>query len=100
VKPQTKIATSQNVASSIPDEVIRIFNLLNPFGLTMGPGVDSASNRSRKMLLLLRAENLTKFVCRISRNCGTLNCLEPKGPAQAYNGIAVQRRISRRAYIW
>jgi hypothetical protein len=39
-------ATSRKVAGSIPDGVIVIFHSHNPSGLTVAPGVDSASNRN------------------------------------------------------
>jgi hypothetical protein len=35
------------------------------------------------------ADNLTNFMCRLSRNSGGLNLLEPSGPVQACNGIAL-----------
>ena len=39
-------ATNWQVAGSIPDGVIEVFQWHNPAGRTMyGPGVDSASNR-------------------------------------------------------
>ena len=38
-------STSQKVAGSIPDGVIGVLHLHNPFGRP-GPGVDSASNRN------------------------------------------------------
>jgi hypothetical protein len=40
-------ATIRKVTGSIPDVVIGIFLLYNPSGRTMGPGVDSASNRNK-----------------------------------------------------
>ena len=35
------------------------------------------------------ADNLNTFKCRLSRNSRSLNLLEPEGPVQACNGIAV-----------
>ena len=35
------------------------------------------------------ADNLTTFMCRLSRNSGSLNLLEPSGPVQAYTAIAL-----------
>jgi hypothetical protein len=35
-----------------------------------------------------RADNLTTFMCRLSRNSGSLNLLEPQGSVQACNGVA------------
>jgi hypothetical protein len=39
-----------------------------------------------------RADNLTTFICRMSRNSGSLKFLEPLGPAQACYGIALPRK--------
>ena len=39
-----------------------------------------------------RADNLAAFMCWLFRNSGSLNLLEPKGPVQAYNGIALPLR--------
>jgi hypothetical protein len=36
-----------------------------------------------------RADNLTTFICRLFRNSGSLNLLEPSRPVQACNGIAL-----------
>jgi hypothetical protein len=35
------------------------------------------------------ADNLTIFMCRLSRNSGSLNLLEPQGPVQACSGKAL-----------
>jgi len=34
-----------------------------------------------------RADNLTAFMCLLSRNCGSLNFLERQGPVQAVCGL-------------
>ena len=36
-----------------------------------------------------RADNLTTFMCQMSRNSGSLNHLQPEGFFQACNGIAL-----------
>ena len=36
-----------------------------------------------------KTDNLTTFMCRLSGNSGSLNLLEPSGPVQACNGIAL-----------
>jgi hypothetical protein len=36
-----------------------------------------------------RADNLTTFMCRLSRHSGSLNLLEPQGPFQACSGKAL-----------
>jgi hypothetical protein len=35
------------------------------------------------------ANNLTSFMCRLSKNSGSLKLLETSGPIQAYTGIAL-----------
>jgi len=37
--------------------------------------------------MVLRADNLTTFMCRLSRNSGRLNLMEPSGPVQTINEI-------------
>jgi hypothetical protein len=37
----------------------------------------------------VRGADLTTFMCRLCRNSGNLNLLEPSGPVQACNGIAL-----------
>jgi hypothetical protein len=39
--------------------------------------------------LVRTADNLTTFMCRLSRNSGSLNLLTPYGPVQACNGITL-----------
>ena len=41
------------------------------------------------------ADNLTNFMCRLSRNPGSLNLLEPSGPVQASIGIALPYSFSK-----
>ena len=38
---------------------------------------------------LCMADNFTTFICRLTRNSGSLNLLEPSGAVQACTGIAV-----------
>jgi hypothetical protein len=38
---------------------------------------------------VFKDDNLTTFMCRLSRNSGSLNLLEPSGPVQACNGVAL-----------
>ena len=85
-------ATNRKVAGSIPDGVIGIFHWYNP----SGPGVDSASNTDEYQEYFLggtggRCVGLTTFstfMCRLSWNL-SLSLLEPSGPVQACNGIAL-----------
>ena len=72
---------------SIHDEVIEIFHLLSRSGRTMALGpnqlLTEMSTRdiswgSRRMVR--RADNLTTFVCRLSRNSGRASTFwSPKG---------------------
>jgi len=39
---------------------------------------------------MLRADNLATFLCRFSRNSGSLDLPKPYGPVQACNGIDLQ----------
>jgi hypothetical protein len=54
-----------------------------------GSGVEAAlTEMSTRVIcwgqrrLVGRADNVATFVCRLSRNCGSLNLLGPKGPLQ------------------
>jgi hypothetical protein len=42
-----------------------------------------------------RADNLTTFMCQLSRHSGSLNLLEPSGPIQACIGIACFSSVQR-----
>jgi hypothetical protein len=53
---RTKWRHAVAVAGSIPDEVIRLFNLLNPSGPHYGPEVDSASNRNKYQKIFLESK--------------------------------------------
>ena len=73
------------------------FSLTQSFRPLYGPGVDSAYNRNEYQEYFLggkrrpvrKADNLTTFMCRIVLKSGSLNLLEPSGPVQACNGIAL-----------
>ena len=64
-----------------------IFHWHNPSGRTVGPGVDSASNRNEYQEYFLgrlrrpvrRADNLTTFTCRLSWNPGASTSWNPLG---------------------
>ena len=82
-------ATSQKAAGSITDYVIGIFHYL------ILPAFDSASNRNEHQEYFLegkggRSVRLTTLppLCADWKS-GSLNLLEPSGPAQAYAGIAL-----------
>jgi len=45
---------------------------------------------------VLRADNFVSFTCRLSRNSGTLNLLEPKGTLLACVGIGIGSIIDKR----
>jgi len=77
--------TSLNVAGSIPSGVIGIFYTTQCFWPHYSPGVNSTSKRNEYQEYLLpgkskpmcRADNLTTFMCILSRNSGSLNLLDP-----------------------
>jgi hypothetical protein len=51
---------------------------------------DPCSNRNEYQGYLVRkADNLATFMCQLSRNPGSLNFLEPKGPVQTCIGIVL-----------
>jgi hypothetical protein len=88
-----RCATSRKVAVSIGSLGFFI-DLILPAALW--PGLESASDRNEYQEYLLevkrlvhRADNLATFMCRLSRNSGSLNLLEPSGPVQACIGTAV-----------
>jgi hypothetical protein len=43
---------------------------------------------------VLRADNLATFMCRLSRNSGSLNVVEPSGPLQNCIGIALPSAVA------
>jgi hypothetical protein len=58
------------------------------------PGVDSASNRNEyqeyflgEMRPLRRADNLTTYICRLSRNLGALTSWNPQGLSRPVMGL-------------
>ena len=57
----------------------------------MSTGISSGGLRCS----MTRADNLTTFMCRFSRNSGNHNVLEPKGPVQACNGIPLGFTLSQ-----
>jgi len=86
-------ATSRKVAGSIPDGVIELFHRHNPSGRTMALGsTQTLTEMSTRNISwgqsrpVRRAENLTTFMWLLSWN------LEPSGPVQACNGIALLYR--------
>ena len=88
-------ATSQKVASSIPDGFTGIFHWHKSFRPHYGPGVDSASNRNEYQEYFLGVKVAGAYgwqpyhlhVPTVLKS-GSLNLLESSGPVQACNGIA------------
>jgi len=72
------------------------FSLTQSFWPHYSPGAKSTSNRNEYQEYLLagtgrpmhRADNLTTFMCILSRNSESLNLLDPERPAQMCNGTA------------
>jgi hypothetical protein len=69
-------ATSRKVAGSIPDGVTGIFEWLNTSGRSVALGSTQPLNRKRPVR---RADNLTTFMCRLSRNSEAWTSWNPKG---------------------
>ena len=46
-----------------------------------------------------RVDNLNIFLCRLSSKSGSLNLLEPSGPVQACNGIALRLQIHSKSKL-
>ena len=86
-------ATSRKVAGSIPSVVIGIFHWHNP----SDPGVDSVCNRNEYQEYFLEGKgcrclwltSLPPSCAPIVLKSGCLKYLEPSGPVQACNGIAL-----------
>ena len=85
----------RKVAGSIPAGVNGFFIDIKFFRSHYGPGVDSASNRNEyrnyfldKKRPVRKADNLPPS-CAVVTKSGSLNLLEPSGPVQSCNGIAL-----------
>jgi hypothetical protein len=92
-------ATSQKVAGSIPDDVTWIF-YWHSFRPRYGSGVDSAFNRNeyQKYFLGVKAAGACGWQpyslhVLIVLKSGSLNLMEPSGPVQACNWIALPLSI-------
>ena len=88
-------ATNRQVAGSIPDYVIGIFQWYNTSGHTMALGsnqpLKEMSTRyisGGKGARCIRLTNLPPS-CAVVMKSGNLNFLEPSGPLQACNGTAL-----------
>ena len=80
-------ATSREVAGSIPDSVIGIFHWHNPSVRTMALVLTHPLTEMSNRNLSWRVK--AAFVCWFSRYSEILTLLEPSGPVQACNGIAL-----------
>jgi len=101
-------ATSQKVAGSIPDSVTEIFHYHSPSGramtlvLTQPLTEMSTTNISwGQRRPVRRADNLTTFVCRLSRNLGASTSWNPQGLSRPVMGLLyLVRRNSCRNHIY
>jgi hypothetical protein len=86
-------ATNRRVAASITDGITGIFQWLNPSGRIVALGstqpLTEMSTRNPswgKRRPVLRADNLTTFMCRLSRNSGASTSWNPKGLSRPVAG--------------
>jgi hypothetical protein len=88
--------TSQKVVSSIPNGIIGIFHRHNPSGCTMALGLTQPRTEmsTRNISSKVKAAGATGWqpyhlhMLTVLKS-GSLNLLEPSGPVQACNGIAL-----------
>jgi hypothetical protein len=88
-------ATSWKDAGSTPDGVIGIFHWHYPSGRTMALGlIQSLTEMSTRTISwglrrpVRRADDLTTFMCRLSRNLGASTSWNPQGLFRPVTGIA------------
>ena len=87
-------ATSWKVTGSIPNGVIGIFHWHNPSGRTMALGsTQPLTEMSTRNISwgwkqpVRRADNLTTFMCRLSRNLGALTSWDTLGLSRPVMGL-------------
>ena len=100
-------ATSRKVAGSIPDGVIVIFHRHNPSGRTMALGLTHPVTEfsTRNISWWVKAAGAYgwqpyQLHAPIVLKSGNLNLLEPSGPVQACNGIALPIIQSNSLTFW
>ena len=93
-----RCATNRKVAGSIPAGVNRFFIDIKSFRSHYGPGVDPACNRSEYREYFLgvkigRCVRLTTLPpsCAVVTKSGSLNFLEPSGPALPFYVLILPR---------
>ena len=83
------------VAGSIPVGVNGILHLTSSFWMHYSPGVDSATDRNTRSIFWGKRcpvrwdDSLTILLCRLSRNCWSLDLLEPKGYVHVCTGVTL-----------
>jgi len=89
-------STNRKVAGSIPGCVSGFFIDIKFFRSHYAPGVDSASNRNEYHEYFLggKCGRCVRLItlppsCAVITKSGSLNFMEPSGPAQACNGTAL-----------
>ena len=90
-------ATNRMVAGSIPDGVIGIFQWLNPSGRTMAlrstrplTGISTRNLPCDVKTAVRMADNLTTFMCQLSRNSGAWTSWNPKGLSRPVAGFTTR----------
>ena len=82
-------ATNRKVAGSIPAGVSGFFIDIKSFRSHYGPGVDSISNRNECQEYFLGVKATLPPSCAVVMKYRNINFLEPSGPLQACNEIAL-----------
>jgi hypothetical protein len=87
-------ATNRQVAASIPDDVIGIFQWHNPSGRTMALGLTQPLTEMSTRCIswgwrqpVCKADNLTTILCRMSWNLRTLTSGNPLGHSRPVTGL-------------
>ena len=99
-------ATNRQVAGSIPDGVIGIFQWHNRSGRTMSPGsTQPLTEMSTKCISWGKGGRCARLTtlppsCAVVMKTGNLNFLELSGPLQACNGTALPATVIFRNIPW
>jgi hypothetical protein len=103
-------ATNWKVSGSIPDGVIGICHWHNPFGCTIALGLTQLlANEYQEYFPggegtwrqpVCRADNLTTFMCPLSRNLGASTSWNPNGMSRPVMGLLYLTVIWHYRFLW